>query len=862
MTMPQVAPDAAKIATAGAAGQRPGLPLALRLAWRDLRGGLAGFRVFLACLALGVGAIAAILSISRALEEGASAEGRSLLGGDMSFSVAQRQAKPDELAYFNTLGPISTSATLRSMARASDGTPGLVELKAADDAYPLYGEVTLEPAMTLAQALAERDGVYGTVVEPILLVRLGLDVGDRIDIGETNFEIRAVIDREPDRISGGFSIGPRALVSLKALDATALVQPGSLVRWHYRLALPDGTTGSTITSITQATEAKLPAAGWRIRTRDRATPGVSRFTDRVALFLSLLGLSALLVGGVGVANATAAYLDSKSRIIAVMKCLGATSGLIFYTYLVEVLVLAVFGIAIGLVVGGALPIVLGAVAGDVLPIPARFAVYAEPLIFAASAGILTAFAFSLWPLGRAVGIRPAALFRDTVASTRRFPGAAVILAAVAAIAALAALIIYGASDKYIASLFVGGALVAFVLLVALGRGIMALMAVLPRSRVPEIRIGMANLYRPGAATPGIVLSLGLGLSMLVMVGEIDANLQRELAQEIPERAPSFFFVDVRKDQLADFKSVVAQTPTTENLKTVPMLRARVSKIKGIDAAVFAADNEHWVLHGDRGITYSARIPEGSKITKGEWWPADYQGPQLVSVTKDVADAIGFDIGDTVTLNVLGRDIKATIANVRSVDWRSMSINFVFVFSPGIIESAPHANLATVEMDPEYEGQLIKNVVARFPNITGVSVRDAIEAVSELVGNLMIAIRAGGGIAVLAGALVLGGAIAAGRRSRVYDAVVLKTFGATRRRLVTAYLVEFGVLGLVTGLFAAFAGSVAAYFVLTRAMDADYVFMPAVVAQVLVLGIVATLIVGFLGTWRALGHKAADVLRSP
>ncbi|VAW10950.1 ABC transporter, fused permease protein [hydrothermal vent metagenome] len=862
MTMPQVAPDAAKAIAASAAGQRFGLPLALRLAWRDLRGGLAGFRVFLACLALGVGAIAAILSISRALEEGASAEGRSLLGGDLSFSVAQRQAKTDELAYFRTLGPISTSATLRSMARAADGTPGLVELKAADDAYPLYGKVTLEPAMDLAEAVGARDGIYGVVVEPILLTRLGLGVGDSIDIGESAFEIRAVIAKEPDRISGGFSIGPRALVSLKALAATDLVQPGSLVRWHYKLALPDGTTGGAVSAIAQAAEARFPASGWRIRSRDRATPGVSRFTDRVALFLSLLGLSALLVGGVGVANATAAYLEGKSRIVATMKCLGATSGIIFSVYLIEVLVLAVFGIAIGVVVGGALPIMLGAVAGDAIPIPARFAIYAEPLVFAAAAGLLTAFAFSLWPLGRAQGIRPAALFRDAVASTRTLPHYAVILSAGAAIVALAALVITGATDKFIASLFVGGAFIAFVLLAALGRGLMALMAVLPRSRVPEIRIGMANLYRPGAATPGIVLSLGLGLSMLVMVGQIDANLQRELGQEIPERAPSFFFVDIRQDQLADFKSVVAQTPTAENLMTVPMLRARVSKIKGVDAAVLAADAEHWVLHGDRGITYAAEIPQGSKITAGKWWPADYKGPQLVSVTQDVAHAVGLDVGDTVTLNVLGRDIRAEVANIRSVDWRSMSINFVFVFSPGVIETAPHANLATVEMEAAFEGRLIKDVVARFPNITAVSVKDAIEAVSELVANLMIAIRAGGGVAVLTGALVLGGAIAAGRRSRVYDAVVLKTFGATRRRLVVAYLVEFGLLGLVTGIFAAFAGSIAAYFVLTRAMDAEYVFMPGVIAQVLALGIVATLIVGFLGTWRALGHKAADVLRSP
>jgi putative ABC transport system permease protein len=385
---------------------------------------------------------------------------------------------------------------------------------------------------------------------------------------------------------------------------------------------------------------------------------------------------------------------------------------------------------------------------------------------------------------------------------------------------------------------------------------------MPRPRRPELRLGLANLHRPGAATPGIVLSLGLGLTMLVMVGQIDANLQRELAEELPDRAPSFFFVDVRKDQLADFTRIVEETPTTANLRTVPMLRGRVTSVKGIPAAEFQPKGEQWVLRGDRGITYAADKPENSDIVMGAWWPAGYSGKQLVSVTDEVADAFELNVGDRLTFNVLGRDIEAEVANARTVNWRSLSINFVFMFSPGVIESAPHGFLATVEMDADREGGLLRDVVGRFPNVTAVTVKDAIQAVGDLVEKLMIAIRAGGGVAVLVGALVLGGAIAAGRRARIYDAVVLKTFGATRGKLLVAYLVEFGLLGLVAGAFAALAGSVAAWMVLTEAMDADFVVIPGVILQVLAIGLAATLVTGFLGTWRALGHKAADVLRSP
>lgn len=845
-----------------AAALRPRTSLALRLALRDLRGGVKGFRVFLACLALGVAAVAAVLSISRAVEEGIEAEGKFILGGDASLSIIHRQADAEERAAMEAYGTVSETATMRAMARVDTGpAPVLVEVKGVDGLYPLYGAVELEPAVQLAEALAEQDGQHGVVVAEDLLGRLDLQVGDSVSIGDAAFDVRAVLRTEPDRIAGGLAFGPRAMMSAEGLEASGLVQPGSLVRWIYKIAFPD-VTGGQLDQFRADAEDQFEAHGWGVRTSSRATPGVDRFVDRLTLFLSLIGLTALVVGGVGVANATTAYLDQKARVIATLKCLGAPAALIFRVYFIEIMILAALGIAIGLAVGSLMPVALAQTLGEVLPLPARFAIYAEPLAFAAGCGVLTALLFSLWPLGRAMEIAPAALFRDLIDPAATRPRASIFIAIPIVAAGLAALAILGAEDQRFAAIYVGGAVASFVVLLALGRLVMWTMQRVPRPRIPELRLGMANLARPGAATPGVILSLGLGLTLLVMVGLIDANLEQELSSELPDQAPSFFFLDIPRDRSDDFNAVLAETGGVTKIDRTAMLRGHIVALNGVPASEINPTDDAWVLRGDRGLTYAATPPAGTEIVTGEWWPEDYDGPPLVSFAHEPAMGLGVKVGDSITVNVLGRDIQATIASTRDVNWRTMGINFVMIFSPGLIENAPHTYLSTVSMETEGESALLRRVAAEFPSVTSVRVKDALEAVAGLLENLMLGIRTGGLVAIVTGALVLGGAIAAGRRARIYDAVVLKTFGATRWRVMSTYLTEFAVLGLITTIFAIGAGSIAAYFVLTEAMNADFTLIPSVVAWIIALGVGATVAVGFLGTWTALGTKAAPILRSP
>lgn len=849
-------------------GSATSLALAARLARRELRGGIKGFRVFIACLALGVAAIAGVGSVSAALTRGLAEGGQDILGGDVSIRLIHREASAEERAYLGERAAVSASAEMRGMARnaAADAARGqtLVELKAVDNAYPLYGAMALSPEIPFDEAIAIRGGVPGLVVEPNLLSRLGVEVGDFVRIGDTDFELRATIVREPDRVSDGFALGPRAMISWEALEATGLVQPGSLIQYHYRIRLPDAARSSAdISAWVADLNARFPDAGWRIQDRSDSAPGVRRFVERVALFLSLVGLTALVVGGVGVANAVKSYLDGKRATIAIFKCLGAPGALIFRLYLMQVMALALVGVAIGLVIGGAAPFIVDVVAGDMIPIPAELGLYGGPLMLAAAYGLLTALAFAIWPLARAREVPATSLFRDLIAPLRRFPRPFYVVATAAALAVLAGLAIALAEERLFALWFVMGASGVFIVLFAAAQGIMALAARAPRVRSPELRLALANIHRPGAPTPAVVLSLGLGLTLLVTVSLINGNLTGEIAGDLPDRAPAFFFVDVQPDQIDALESLVTSRDDVTGFNRVPMLRGKIASVNGVPSEqLTVAQEAQWALRGDRGITYSAALPEGSTLVRGSWWPEDYAGPPLVSFSEELAQGFGVGVGDRIAINVLGREIEAEIANTRQIEWTNLGINFVLVFSPGLLSAAPHTVLATVEMNggPLAEEALERAVTSEFPNITSVRVREALEAVNALLENFAMAVRATGAVTLAAGVLVLAGAMAAGFHSRVRDAVVLKVLGASRARILGVYIREYAALGFATALVAGFAGTVAAWVVITRLMELPWHFLPGTLALTILLATLVTVGLGLMGTWRALSVPSAPVLR--
>jgi putative ABC transport system permease protein len=827
-----------------------------RLARRELRGGLASLRIVLACLALGVAAIAAVGTLQGATKAGLAEDGAKLLGGDIDVRTSYRPLPAEALAWATRRGArISEVVEMRAMAVAPNGERSLVELKAVDAAWPLIGAFRL----TTGETLAAGDGRARVALEAAVVERLGLNPGDAVRIGEASLVFAGTIAQEPDRVASPAVLGPRALILAEALPATGLIQPGSLINYDTRLLLPPGTAPRPFA---QAWQAAHGDGAWRLRFSDQAEPGVNRFLDRAAAFLTLAGLTALLVGGIGVATGVRAWLEARGRTIATLRCLGAPAGTILATYLIQVLALALAGIAIGLVAGCGLAWLAAQALAGSLPVPPRLGLYPGALGLAALYGLLTALAFSLWPLGRAQRIPGAALFRDLVAANPGWPSRGILLANALAALALVALVVGTAEQPRFALGFCAGA-AATLLLFRLGAtGLMALAKRLRGIRRPAWRLGLANLHRPGAPTPTMLVALGIGLTTLAAIATIEGNLRRQLDEQLPRAAPSFFFIDIQNDQAEAFDRLARGQAGVDDVRRVPSLRARMVAVNGVPAEqVSATEETRWALRGDRGLTYAATPPEGTRLVAGRWWAPEYDGPPLVSFDAGIAAGWGIGLGAVLTVNVMGRDIDLTIASLREIQWRGLGINYVMVASPGLLAAAPHTHIATVRSTAAAETGVLRALTDAFPNISGIRVRDALEAVAGLLTRVGTALRATSSVTLLAGMLVLAGAVAAGQRARVRDAVILKTIGATRRQIRGAWLVEFGLLGLVAGLLAAAAGSAASWAVMRFVMGAGWSFLPGTLAVTVAGCVLLTLGLGYVGTALALRVRPAPLLRN-
>jgi putative ABC transport system permease protein len=839
--------------------------LPFRLAARELRAGTHGFRLFIACLILGVAAIAGIGSISAAALAGIANNAKALLGGDMEVRLTHRDATLPELAAIEWYGEVSHVVEMRAMAKPAAGgaLPLLVELKAADKAYPLYGTLKLSSPKPLAELLARRpDGAFGALAHEVLLQRAHLKVGDRLTVGNVPFAITASIEREPDATTQVFALGPRLMISQEALVATHLVQPGSLVYHSYRIKTAPGVDRF---AAARALNAAFPSAGWRIRQLEDAGQRTREFLENTRAYLDLIGLSALLIGGLGIANAVRAHLEGKARTIAMLKCVGATSGQIAAVNLLTIAAMAAISIAVALAIGAAAPFLFQASLAR-LEVDIAAGIYWQPLARAAAFGALTALAFSAPSLLRARRTRPAQLFRAAaieLGTVNRKDLVAVGLAGLA----LAALVVATAENKVLAASFALAAIatlaafrgLATIIQAAAHRGQRRLS---PGRRARALRFALATLGRRSAPVASIVLSIGLGLTVLVAVALIQGSILTDFGRSLPARAPSFYFIDIQPGQVAGLQSTVMATPGAKDFERVPMLRGRITRLNGVPVDKITPPKEYeWVLRGDRGLTWSAAPPPDAKIVAGKWWPQDYTGDPLISLDRGTAEGFGLKIGDTITINLLGREVTGRIANLRAVDWSSLSINFVMVFSPGLMQSAPQTNIATVRVPADEEGGLMNRVAEKYPNISAIRVKDALATALDLLAQVGGAIR-GTALATLgAGILVLAGAVAAGREKRIYEAVLLKMLGGRRRDIALGYVWEFSLLALVSAALAILLGTLGAWLFLKLKLDTELAIAPAALAGVLALALGLALVLGFWGSWRALGARAAPYLRN-
>ncbi len=795
-------------------------PLAFRLAARELRSGVRGFRIFLACLALGVAAIAAAGSTADAFRHGLASQAREILGGDLSFSIENRDFTEQERAAFDKLGVTTYAAGARAMAQAPGGERRLVSLRGVDGRFPLAGTVQLEGAPSLAGALADRDDLPGAVVEPALLDRLNLKIGDRFEVGSLTLVVRARLISEPDGLSRGFSIAPRVLVREDVLERSGLLAPGGLSNRAVRVAMP---ADQDPRAAGKAVQAAFPDAHLRVRDRLDSAPGARRLIDQLEYFLGFIGLASLVAGGLGVAGAVSAYLSTREPAIAVLKALGARSGLIRDLHLIQIGVLALLGVAIGLAIGAAAPLILGQLAGSSLPIPALFKVYPWPLAKAGLFGILAAAAFSLIPLARARSTPPSALFRRAPRARLTF-GLETIAAVVSGLG-LAALAVATAPTPMAAGIMIAGVAVAFGLLSALGRlaaWIAGKVRVLTRG---PAKLGLANLAGPRSAARTATPAIGLGVALLACVVLIQSALLAQVSDVAPRTAPAMVFTEIPGDRASAFDATVAGVTgplKPEAYLRMPFATGRIVALKGkpVDVQSVKA-SERWAFDNDISLSLFATEPANAAVVEGRWWGADYAGPPQVAMNIEIAEAAGLKVGDTITVLVLGREIEARIVALRKVDFGGFGPNFALIFNPSMLEGAELRSVAIARLSRDHEATLTRVLGQTFSGVNVISVREQLESAAALFDRLALAVRGAAAVAALAGLLVLAGAIAAGARARAREAATLKVLGATRGQILLAYVIEYGAVGLIAGAAGVLFGFAAAWPVVVKVFRASW-----------------------------------------
>jgi putative ABC transport system permease protein len=833
--------------------------LAWRLALRDLRGGTSGLFIVLLCLGVGVAAIAGIGSLRAALNQGITKSDRGILGGDIALSTGLGPFPPSVPAWFIQRGAhVSETVDTRSILIAPNGRRILTAARAVGPSWPLIGTVRSDPAGQFASLARGADGKPGLLLAPSAASSLGLHPGDAVSLGGISLIYRGGILASPDSLGDSQLFGVKSFVPISALSGTPLLAPSGLVTFSLQALLPPGMQAGPVEAQFQH---DFPGEVWRMRGSADAAPDLTRFVDQAALFMTLLGLSALLVGGIGVANGVEAWLTARARSIATLRCLGASARLIGLIHGLQLLILSVPGILLGLLLGAVAPVLVLPLLRDKLPLPAHIGLYPRPLLLAAAFGLLVGLVFALPPLRRAAAISGGALFRLAgLPAHAEFSWRAMAAQAVAALF-LVALAVLSVPSPYLALGFCAGAILTLLLLRGIAALLMRLLPLLPAPRDAALAFGLRRLHGPASSLPLMLLSAGAGLTVLVAVAQIRGNLLAEFTGALPSAAPSFYFIDIQPPDLPIFQSALRASGAAYDVQTMPSLRARILAVNGTPVEQFHPPaRSDWPLRNDIGFTYAATPPPGAALAQGAWWAPDYLGAPLVSFDAGIAKDWGVKIGDTLTVNVLGRKFTLGIANLRTIHWQSLQLNFLMVGTPDPFAGAPYTLVATVKAEPGREGDVLTAVTNALPGVTGIDVGQVLRAFAGLLGEIATAVSVVGLIALLAGLLVLVSASAAEREARIAEAVVLKTLGASRALIRRAWLVEFAVAGGFAGLTAAALGTLAASLTITQVFHIDWRFEPGILAVTLLGSIGFMMVFGFVSTARALREPAAARLR--
>jgi putative ABC transport system permease protein len=879
-----------------------------RMAWRETRGAWRHFLYFFVCIAIGVSALVGVSLFAAHVDDAVSRQAKGLLGGDLEIRsshllTAERRAVLQALDQ-RGIHRTHVSELVAMAARTAPGAmPGqatqIVELKAVDENYPLYGTLKVEPASAL-DALLHPDpsrcgtaGCRGAVVQEALLLRMGLSLGDRVKIGTAEFLITGLVRTEPDRMANAFSLGPRVIISQAGLEASALVQPGSRIRERELLQLPSGVP---LEPLRAELRSGLAADHVRVSSYRDAQPQLKRFLEQLSRYLGLIGLTALLIGGLGVAMSIHAFIREKLKTIAILKTLGADSTLLIGVYVLQAIWLgmigSVAGMLLGIVLQRLLPPVLAS--GFVIDLLEQVGASTElsavsigPLLKGGALGLLATLLFSLWPLLRVREIAAAEIFRREVESDSASPGLKLsrriqaafqdrfgVTTATALICGLVALSMWQAGSWRVGGWYIGGVALAIVVLLGCARLLLFGLRVIPRPSSLSLRYAVGNVLRPGGHTAGILVAIGMSVMVIVTVSLVERALLRQVGETRPVDAPTFFFIDLQPDQTESFAALIAERTAGRRPEITPLVRSRLHAVNGEQVQLDLERDQderrdeskeerrkQWYLSREYVLTFLDQLPKGNEIVRGAWWqPGQRVDTPQVSVEEEAAQSLGVEVGSHIDLDIQGATIRAEVSSIRKVDWGNFSTNFYMILSPGSLDGAPVTYVATIHVDSDQEVPLQQAVVAAFPNVSAIHVGDVLRNFANVLDRLALAIRSVALFCVVTGALVMAAALAATRYRRLYESVILKAVGATRGLIARTFAAEYALLGCIGGIMAVGLSSALSWLVLTHVFDLAWSLHPVVLFSGVACTVLLTLLVGLLSTFRILGQRPLAILR--
>ena len=803
------------------------LPFLLSLAWRDLRAGGRTLWVFCACLGLGVALVAAGGGLYGHVSGSLLAQARALFGGDLMVWHYQPLSTEGQ-AWLGARGTVSRSIELRTMLRNAEGRAQLVELQTADGRYPLVGRLTLAPAAAgkgaLETLLAEREGRWGAALDAVLAQRLGLAAGDRVEIGDAELEVRAIVLHQPDRsLRADWGAAP-VLVADGALAATGLLQPLSRVQYRYRLRLDDGSSAADARRDFVAAFAQSDAD---IRSFDERSDRIIEVLGQIGSGLLLVGFSALFIGGLGVFNSVQAHLQGKLGTLATLRALGLRDARLAGLVLLQILLLALGASAVGALAGAGLALAGAALVGERLPLAGSWAAAVAPLWPAAASaiafGVLTALTFALPALGRALTVSPAALFRGLEGQALRTPRLAWLLTGACALA-MVALLLALLPDARFGAAFVAATLGLLLLLEGVLRVLrIAAARALAQPRLGpgyEWRVALAGLQRPGSPLRAALLSLGSALTLLVACTLVVATLLRTVNHTVPDHAPALFFHDVQTEQLPLLRQALQAAPSLRELSTAPLVLGRVAAVNGValrdsgdGERVREARDEHKL--STRGGNFDDVL-----LTHGAWWPEGYAGPPLLAMEDREAGQLGIRVGDVLRFEILGRSLEARVAAIYAQRRLQSRLWLEAIFSDGALDPFITRHVGAARLDSADAIAAQDRLATLAPNIVSVRTENVLQATRAILGSASAGLAVIAGVCLAASLLVLASVVAASRARLVFESSVMHALGARLGSLRRTLAYEYALLACVTTLFAVPVGSLLASVLLRQRLDLD------------------------------------------